>query len=98
MSHTPAPWKLRKPSTGIDNNWHITDEGDTFVAHVYGFNHAVDEQSRINAQLISAAPDLLEALQFVVDRNAPVVADLLFGNGWVESARQAIAKATGEEQ
>jgi hypothetical protein len=98
MKHTPAPWRLLPPSSGVDNNWHVTDADDTFVAHVYGFGHAVDEQSLINARLISAAPDLLEVLQFVVDRHAPAVADLLFGEGWVGAAKAAIAKATGEEQ
>ena len=97
MKHTSAPWIVLKPSTGVDNNWHVTDANDTFVAHVYGFGHAVDEQSRINARLIAAAPELLEVLQFVVDRHAPAVADLLFGEGWVETARAAIAKATGEK-
>jgi hypothetical protein len=95
MKYTPAPWKVLSPSTGVDNNWHVTDVSDTFVAHVYGFGHAVDEQSRINANLISAAPELLEVLQFIVDRHAPAVADMLFGEGWVETARRVIDKAQG---
>lgn len=92
--HTPGPWRVLRPSSGIDYNWHVTDEMDTFVAHVFGFSHAVDEQSRINARLIAAAPDLLVALQSLVDmdvsyQRGPKVAEA------VEGARAAIAKATG---
>ena len=91
MSHTPAPWILHKPSTGIDNNWHVTDQGDTFVAHVYGFAHSVDKQSYINARLIAAAPELLEALQSIMSG----VAGCEREPHW-ESARAAIFKATGK--
>ncbi len=64
--HTSGPWRVLQPSIGVDANWHVTDESDTFVAHVYGFAHAVDEQSRINATLISAAPDLLAAAETAI--------------------------------
>lgn len=92
--HTPGPWRVLRPSSGIDHNWHVTDETDTFVAHVFGFSHSVDEQSRVNAILISAAPDLLEALQSLVDmdvsyQRGPRVEEA------VNKARYAIAKATG---
>ena len=92
--HTPGPWRVLRPGPGIDYNWHVTDEMDTFVAHVFGFSHAVDEQSRINASLIAAAPDLLEALQSLVDMDVaylrgPKVAEA------VKNALAAIDKATG---
>lgn len=58
-----GPYKLLPPSQGVDLNWHITDEADTFVAHVYGFNHAVDEQSKIQAQLLCSSLELYEALE-----------------------------------
>jgi hypothetical protein len=111
MKHTSAPWIVLKPSTGVDNNWHVTDANDTFVAHVYGFGHAVDEQSRINARLIAAAPDLLEALQGIFAANATEGAPKSSHTGHRPSSREwqlaqmlaykkaaaAIAKATGEK-
>lgn len=32
---------VHDPSSGIDNNWHVTDVGDTCVAHCYGFSHDI---------------------------------------------------------
>lgn len=64
-SFTPGPWRLLPPSVGVDANWHVTDAGDTFVAHVFGFAHGVTEQSRINAALIASAPELFEALSSI---------------------------------
>jgi hypothetical protein len=64
--HTTGPWKVLRPTGDIggqDHNWHVTDAEDTFVAHVFGFNHAIDDQSEANARLIAAAPQMLEALE-----------------------------------
>lgn len=90
--HTPGPWRVLRPSSGIDYNWHVTDEMDTFVAHVFGFSHAVDEQSRINASLIAAAPDLLDAL---IELNSVSARGFLYDDPARVKARAAIAKATG---
>lgn len=68
--HTPGPWKVLRPTGDIggqDHNWHVTDAEDTFVAHVFGFNHAIDDQSEANARLIAAAPQMLEALEACAD-------------------------------
>lgn len=92
--HTPGPWRVLRPSKGIDYNWHVTDETDTFVAHVFGFSHAVDEQSRINATLIAAAPDLLDALEAarrLIELILPLEGDVS------RQINRAIAKATGSE-
>ena len=51
-----------------------------------------------DARIMSAAPELLEALEFIVKRHEPALANMLFGEGWVESARKVIAKARGIEQ
>lgn len=90
--HTPGPWRVLRPSSGVDHNWHVTDEMDTFVAHVFGFSHAVDEQSRINACLIAAAPDLLDALEAarrLIELISPLEGDEM------RQINRAIAKATG---
>jgi hypothetical protein len=92
--HTPGPWRVLQPSVGVDANWHVTDELDTFVAHVYGFGHSVDDQSRINAHLIAAAPDLLAALKELAawfDRSDTKSADSA-----LRKAARAIAKAKGK--
>lgn len=52
-AHTEEPWMVLPPSEGKDANWHVTDEGDTFVAHVFGMNHAVDDKSKANAERIA---------------------------------------------
>lgn len=89
--HTQGPWRMLPPSTGVDANWHVTDSDDTFVAHVYGFSHSVDEASKANARLIAAAPDLLEALQELAGlvTTAP--------QQYIDAANAAIAKAIGHD-
>lgn len=49
-SYTNTKWVLLPPSSGVDNNWHITDDGDTCVLHAYGFHHAVDDYSKALAK------------------------------------------------
>jgi hypothetical protein len=39
--------------------------------------------------------ELVSVLGFIIDNHASAVADLLFGEGWVETARAALAKARG---
>lgn len=34
-------FQAHPPSDGIDANWHVTDEGDTCVAHCFGFAHGI---------------------------------------------------------
>lgn len=41
------------PSKGIDNNWHVTNSCDTYVAHCYGFGHSINEGKEL-AKRISA--------------------------------------------
>ena len=103
---TQGTWKVHRPSIGEDQNWHVTDDGDTFVAHVYGFNHSVDEQSRANAHLISAAPDLLKfAEQFMAELEANNISTSRHAAyksydamGMLRIlARAAITKAKGEQ-
>lgn len=92
--HTPKPWFIQPGSLTIYN----LSNGDTglscAVASVLS-NHTGKDAAKANAHLIAAAPDLLEALQEVVD-----AAD---GDGWNQidplfpNQRAAIAKARGEK-
>lgn len=31
---TPGPWRVLRPSVGIDSNWHVTDHMDTFAVEL----------------------------------------------------------------
>lgn len=104
---TPGPWEIKpeevdKPYIRIRG----TQLGGRFkVANVLspdydGVHHCEADETRANAQLIAAAPELLEALQNLIvsydnfreragrngDPENPLIID----------ARAAIAKATGE--
>ena len=98
--HTPGPWALlpeecdkpyiRIRGTNLGGRYKIAN----VLTPVYERVHAREaEETRANARLIAAAPDLLEVLQYFMpfidseqddERQAP----------WVEKARAAIAKAT----
>jgi hypothetical protein len=108
--HTPGPWDLfdlapainagnmRKPH-GDGTKFRITGSHTLLVeligcsdGFVYGANEA-------NARLISAAPELLEALESIAeywnqDRNDQAMHDACWHA--IETARAAIARAKGE--
>lgn len=85
-AHTPGPWKFYDDSNdGKTNRIEIVAIGKT-VARIY---HSVTEEDMLNARLIAAAPDLLNALA--------VLASTCERMGIpVQAARAAIAKAKGE--
>lgn len=84
--HTPGPWHIsRLGSLDIVAN----DPAGTYIAEVLSGDGPLSPTSIANARLISAAPDLLAALQAmltITDRKHYV---------WDE-ARAVIAKATGQ--
>ena len=93
--HTPGPWAIEKKSEGhsIVNR---SFEGDEWcIAEVY-------KQTDIaiaNANLIAAAPDLLEALDYALSALAHCRADKGYGSMQSRAAHlaaNAIAKARGE--
>jgi len=85
MSHTPGPWKFYDDSNdGKTNLIEIVAIGKT-VARIY---HSVPAEDLPNARLIAAAPDLLAALNYLVDR-VPAL-------GNVPEIRAAIDKAEGK--
>lgn len=93
-NHTPGPWDVVPVMVGYAINGHRIYAGDEIVART----HAVDEgYDEANALLISAAPDLLEALKDCADRlrihmkhSEDLAAHM--------KAVAAIAKATGAAQ
>lgn len=86
---TPGPWRLRNRLTSIDVD--IPAEGP--------YDTITDIQDFHDAQLIAASPDLLSALQHLVE-----VYDSDDGKQWttaskkaaIAEARAAIDKALGE--
>jgi uncharacterized NAD-dependent epimerase/dehydratase family protein len=100
--HTPGPWtalpeECDKPYVRIRG----TRLGWRFkIANVMnaGYDDPPErevEETRANAALIAAAPELLEALQEVFMIGDRLVSDV-YGYEFKEKARAAIAKATGE--
>ena len=90
QQHTPGPWEADKlDSDGIPIYGGPTDNAP-LIARVYD----VGEDIRTNARLIAAAPDLLAALQDLLEARrlhmGPSAVRLRY-----EIARDAIAAATG---
>lgn len=89
--HTPGPWAIEKESEShsIVNR---SFEGDEWcIAEVY----KQTDMAIANANLIAAAPDLLEALNKLLDK----AYKQNFNDAYpeiVEAAELAIAKARGE--
>lgn len=61
MTHTPGPWRIHDRSTTISASFEIIPEKGMTVASVPAY--VDDELGRANAALISAAPEMLEALR-----------------------------------
>lgn len=82
--HTPGPWNLNVDSV------HIRDG-----VIVQPVTHHIDSQGIADARLISAAPDLLEALEFLLADWVAINGDRLTGSRVpAEKAIAAIEKAT----
>lgn len=85
LTHTPGPWSTIKTFGGVTI---ILDSKQQSVAYLRGYKHPY----KSNARLISAAPDLLEALM-TFPQSLAWTDDELWT--WSEKARAAINKATG---
>ena len=85
QKHTPGPWRVNAPASVVSiDGLHVCD--------VNGYG-ATDERKQADASLISAAPDLLAALEeLLADKylSDPINADRM------ANARAAILKAKGE--
>lgn len=101
--HTPGPWICGECKTVDDSIKIEKPSEDGVIAEVFPYFHKDREDESIsNANLISAAPDLLEALELVVNYFAPHGTGKVFNLGYpTDYAREklilaAIAKARGE--
>ena len=102
--HTPGPWEavgnlVRSPMVqpqGLSKGVQIAECRDAyFLSHT--------EESKANAHLIAAAPELLDALRAFlrapsVGSAGPGAVTIAVQDFNLRAARAAIAKATGEPQ
>ncbi len=92
--HTPGPWRYSEVLGGC---WvYASDQRE-----VLAYKFSPDAQNRANARLVGAAPELLDALEELVDIVQGALDDInLHGLGMdsftLQPAREAIKKARGE--
>lgn len=96
VKHTPGPWKVDE-FTRKTNEINIWADGTPLIAKVHLRDVSINEQFA-NADLIAAAPDLLEVLdeayaELLADSHRDGPRSLL-----LTRIEVAIAKATGEQQ
>jgi hypothetical protein len=103
--HTPGPW-ITSAMYGLQNEHeYLVWANDAAVCHVFQRSENADPAAtqRANARLIASAPDLLAALQSMLDADDAICNNV--GRGVdqamsriaaIDSARAAIARAQGE--
>ena len=102
VKHTPGPWRVEEDTTLVWGNCSFGDDGTLNevgkpVAEAQGErgwartgrDRMPEGEREANARLIAAAPDLLEALQYVMSAHGEQLTDAF------AQANAAIAKATG---
>jgi hypothetical protein len=91
-THTPGPWRVMdRPGKGYGKEWLVyTPKGLAFVGNQLEPDGVSIGAAQANARLAAAAPDLLAALQNLVDRYP--------SNVGMNAARDAIKKATVQER
>ena len=92
QNYTPGPWAF---DSAHDQVIVESGFGNVAIAETYG------EDWEANARLIAAAPEMLEALQLVVERLSTYVHKMNVKNNFhekvaMEAARTAIMKAIAE--
>lgn len=98
MTYTPGPWQFTTNMIGINNMrvFGVEEINDDFTQGIA--NCGYGEGSEANARLIAAAPELLAALQSLVELLADDESHMLPEEHlMIGNAREAIAKATREE-
>ena len=97
IKHTPGPWTITvypPDDYGAEDLCAYIDGNRKHVAHCMPPDGTSTELRDANARLISAAPELLEALQLLLEQDDNGEDEI-----WVRNkARAAIAKATGGKQ
>ena len=101
MSRTPGPWRVTSGGQ-VTARFYNRHFGDVSPLSLYRSLQV----RRANAQLISAAPDMLEVLEEILPEIECRCEEAYTGRGlhesnslchYAETVKAAIAKATGEE-
>lgn len=100
--HTPGPWNIIP--NAIIGHWQIESPSGRIATVSQCINGTefpdIDTQAKANAQLIAAAPDLLECCQELLKMVDELLPLAQHGCGWgtiaTDQARAAIAKAIGQ--
>ncbi|HGD3582188.1 TPA: hypothetical protein ACI4GT_002922 [Enterobacter hormaechei] len=103
MKHTPGPWFIKPVSNAtVEGNLNIIQtESSTGKGYHVSYSASWDNnedakiEAQANAKLIAAAPDLLEALQSIIELQTRGY--VVLGDKYTGMARAAISKALGEE-
>ena len=91
--HTPAPWRIRENARHSQDQCDLTICGDIFqLADINGPQYA---HQIANANLMAAAPDMLEALDELYAKTIIGTDDER--HAALDKAWAAIAKATGQQ-
>lgn len=93
--HTPGPWNIKTPTDFIGPFQHIVDKTGWMVANVNSTSDGpvLKVEREANARLISAAPELLDALVLVLNDNRLMNA---MNREQARAILDSVAKARGE--
>lgn len=99
--HTPGPWLLDSQTIYTLHRF-VHVETNRWSATVCPYVGCPTEEAQANAQLISAAPELLEALQWLVKTHPYKQGTIGWSAGSdvrtaITTAKAVIAKALGEQ-
>ena len=100
-NHTPGPWSSSMWTDDVAGavGWSIVCGDAGHLVPTNTFETDDEEEAEANARLIAAAPELLDALKAMLDQfNYSTVSGLVHDESMaIMKAREAIAKATGEQ-
>lgn len=103
IKHTPGPWQITHLRRGIEQinmfriGGPVTHEHNEYCSAIFQSYDEHDEHNDANAKLISAAPELLEALQLAeatINRLAVQHGPFNSSQGTLDVIKAAITKAT----
>lgn len=95
--HTQGPWRVKIPTDGSTHYPHIVDVKYEHVLCRLTDLYCLPDRLDANAQLIAAAPELLEALESLTGMAECFADELHNRHPDVLKAKEVIAKARGEE-
>lgn len=93
MTHTPGPWNIGKYPIN-DYAYAVYGKDNSKIAQLEKFDQQYQEEEEANANLIAAAPELLEALSDLENYSELVLSEIDSSqSGWYYQFQAAIQKA-----